>query len=335
METKGILTKPWDRRYMIARIFLVLMFIIAGIYFAFLILFPSQFLSFDFKNPNSAKNNLLNPRDAYNMPLDKGNITSLIPLIIDAPVIQGDYSVFRISALIDKKFINSQSNFKLPIGEITLRKSYRAFFLPEGAPITEHNPNPAPIHSGSLLSFADGVFLIDGNLVRPIGDASIFENLGYHWDDVKPASEEDMGIYEKGKIVLLGNMHPDGTVLYEQDTKKYFLIQNGEKHPLLNETVAQSYLQSMHPIEVSSVSSTMVQGCVFTLSGIFNKSYECETPIDALASLPGDTFQISMQLDHDIAFQNMAVEFTDAVNNKNMRQSLSQIKQRIASHYAQ
>jgi hypothetical protein len=335
MKTSSLIPKPWDTRYKIARAFLVAAFIATAGVFAFVILFPSQFFVFDFKNPGASKNTLLDPRGADNSILNKGNIPALIPLIVDASVIQGDYSLFRINLLTDNKFIKSKTDFTWPQGETTLRKSYRAFFLPIGSPINEINANQTAIHSGSLLSFADGVFLIDGDLVRPIGDASIFENLGYNWDDVKPASEEDMGTYEKGKIVTLGNIHPNGTVLHEIDTGTYFLIQNGEKHPLPNEIIAQSYLQGMHPIEVSSASSAVVRGCVLTLSGLFNKSYSCETTINALVPLPGDTFQISTQFNDEIAFQSMDVEFTDSVNSKNMRLSLSKIKQRIVAHYGQ
>ncbi|MDD5083608.1 MAG: hypothetical protein PHT88_01545 [Candidatus Moranbacteria bacterium] len=327
--------KPWQARYNIARVLLVLAFTFAAAYFAFLVLFPSQSLVFDFKNPQASKNTLLDPRGADDSILDKGNIPALMPLLVDAPVMRGDYSLFHINILTDSKFTKSKANFTWPTGETTLRKSYRAFFLPIGSPITEINPNQTAIHSGSLLSFADGVFLIDGNLVRPIGDASIFENLGYDWDDVMPASEEDMGAYEKGKIVTLGNIHPDGTVLHEIDTDAYFLIRDGEKHPLLNKSISQSYLQGTHPIEISSASSTVIQGCILTISGLFSKNYACETPIDALAPLPGDTFQISTQLDQEIAFQTMDIEFTDTVNIKNMRVSLSTIKQRILAHYGQ
>jgi hypothetical protein len=335
MKKTSLIPKPWDTRYTIARVLLVVLFIASGLYIAFLVLFPSQSFSFDFKNPQTSKNTLLDPRGADDSILNKGNIPTLMPLVINAPVIQGDYSLFRISMLTDNKFIKSKTDFTWPKGETVLRKSYRAFFLPTGSPITEVDSNQTAIHSGSLLSFADGVFLIDGNLVRPIGDASIFENLGYNWDDVKPASEEDMGAYEKGKIVTLGNIHPNGTVLHEIDTDTYFLIQDEEKHPLLNKSIAQSYLQGMHSIEVSSASSTVIQGCLLTLFGLLDKSYTCETPIDSLASFPGDTFQISAQFDHEIAFQNMDVEFTDTVNIKNMRASLSQIKQRILAHYGQ
>src|SRR3990167_3986739 len=67
---------------------------------------------------------------------------------------------------------------------------------------------------GSVVSFADGVFLIASDTeMRPVGSADIFLALGYRFEDVRPASEEELGIYKRGRIFLLGSRHPDGTLL--------------------------------------------------------------------------------------------------------------------------
>ena len=318
--------KPWDTRYKIARFMLVLAFLLAGAYFVFLILFPSQSLVFDFKNPGASKNTLLDPHAPDGTSLEKGNVAKNTPFIVDAALVRGDYSLLDIALTPDKK---SQT----PGGSATIQKSYRAFFLPEGSPITEKADDGNGFHSGSLLSFADGVFLIDGNLVRPIGDATIFENLGYHWEDVVPASEEDMGVYEKGKMVILGNRHPDGTVFYDTDTRTYFLIRNEEKHAITDESIAQSYLHGTHPILASKQALDIEQSCPLRLNGWLAKQYVCSTPIDILKNLPGDSYKITLRFDANASFQDMETTFAETVNIANMRTSLSQIKQRIFSHY--
>jgi hypothetical protein len=326
MSHTSHIPEPWNRRYVIARILLVLVFIAAGIYFAFLVLFPSQSSLFDFKNPQASKNTLLDPQTPDGASLEKGNVTSTVPLIIDAALIHGDYSLLNITIIPDKKSA-------LPEGVVTIQKSYRAFLLSEGDAISEENTNTNNFQSGALLSFADGVFLIDGNQVRPIGDAIIFEGLGYHWEDVMPASEEDMGLFEKGKMVILGNMHPNNTVFYDPDMQKYFLIRDGKKHEIVNEAIAKSYLRGTHPIIVSEKSLSTMQSCPLELGGFLIKHYACATPIDTFKNLPGDSYRLSLQFDNNASFQNIQTVFADTVSISNMKTSLSQIKQRIMAHY--
>ncbi len=328
MNSTSSIPEPWRKRYLIARSILILAFIAAGSYFSFLILFPSQTSIFDFKNPRASKNTLLEPHAPDGASLEKGNLTAQQPFIIDASVIRGDYSLLHISLIPDKKSGR-------PNGSIDIRKSYRAFFLPLGAPISEPAHFDDTFHSGTLLSFADGVFLIDGNQIRPIGDATIFEALGYSWEDVVPASEEDMGMFEKGKMVMLGNTHPDGTVLYATDTDNYFLIQGGEKHRIVSHDIAQSYLHDMHPIRVSESALNITETCTLTLGigGFFNATYECETPIDTLESLPGDSYRLTIHSGNTVSLQSMETVFADTINKGNMHASLSQIKQRILAHY--
>lgn len=318
--------EPWRRIHRIARRYLIILCILAVGYFVFIILFPSQSLSFDFKNPGASKNTLLYPHDSNNISLAKGNLSEKSQLITDAPIESGDYSIATVT-------LTPDTNTPPRQGDALLQKSYRAFFLPEGEPVVNPNPLPNGLHSGSLLSFADGVFLIDGSSIRPIGDATIFQNLGYRWEDVLPASEEDMGLYEKGKMVLLGNQHPDGTIFYSIDTHTYFLIQNNAKHRIQNEEVAQSYLYNTHPILVSETGLNLTQSCLFTLSGILTDTYGCTIPLNAFHSLSGDSYRLTAQFDGAISFQNARMVFSHTIDVKNMKQSLSSIKQRIFAHY--
>lgn len=316
----------WNTRYKIARIILVTAFIAVGIYFSYLVLFPSRSFVFDFKNPQASKNTLLDPHAPDGTSLGRGNISANTPLVVDAALEQGDYSILRT-------IFTPEKTSATPQGSITIRKSYRAFFLPTGAPVTQEVHYDNRFRSGSLLSFADGVFLIDGNLVRPVGDAVIFANLGYDWNDVIPASEEDMGTYEKGKIVLMGNMHPDGTVFYATDTRTYYLIQNGKKHPIASEKIAQSYLQGTHPILVSEKATAVSQACDFSLGGIFWKSYVCSAPINTLKELPGNSYRLLVAFDDSVEMRNAEAFLSSHLSVENLRRSLSQIKQRILSHY--
>lgn len=323
---KSTMPDTWKKRSRYARAILILAFLSAATYFSFIVLFPSRSFLFDFKNPQASKNTLLDPHDSDGAFLGKGNIPEQKTLIMDAPIEKGDYSLMDISFTPDKKSQASQ-------GMAVIRKSYRAFFLPEGDPVSQPAAYTGKFHSGSLVSFADGVFLIDGDLIRPIGDAVIFENLGYDWSDVVPGSEEEMGLYTKGKMVVMGNKHPDGTVFLDTDTGIYFLVQNNEKHRITDRSTAESYLQGTHPILVSGKALAIEQSCTLLKSGFLNSYFECSTGIDSLKNLPGDSYRIAATFDQSASLQDAQVVFSDTLSKENMLFSLSKIKQRIFSHY--
>ncbi|MDP2837888.1 MAG: hypothetical protein Q8O53_01245, partial [Candidatus Moranbacteria bacterium] len=120
---------------------------------------------------------------------------------------------------------------------------------------------------GSLLSNATGVFIVVSDTeVRPVGSAEIFLALGYNFADVIPVSEEELGIYKRGRIFLLWAAHPDGTLLFDQDTNTYYLIEQGTKRPLI-QPMPGYYLdfltkdRKLHPIVVSSVASNQTVTC--------------------------------------------------------------------------
>jgi hypothetical protein len=322
------LSPQWRRRYQMARVLLGITFCGASLFFFFLVLFPSAFFSFDFKNPSASKNTLLWPHNSDGVSLGKGNLAQNTTLITDVATPANDYSLLSITLTPDKK-----SPRPLPqVGTVVIQKSYRTFFLPEGDPVTTPNPNTAPLQSSSLVSFADGVFLIDGDSIRPIGDASIFEGLGYHWEDVVATNEEDMGHFTKGKMVFLGNEHPDGTVLYTIDTHRYFLIFNHQKHLISDEDIAKTYLGNTHPILVTEKSLTEKMQCTLLPSGFFSTVFSCHTPIETLAHLLGNSYHLAVHFDQPVNLSSASVELSDTINQHNLKTSLSKIKQRILSN---
>lgn len=324
----------WEKRYINGRRILITLFVIAIGYFSFLVLFPTQMHSFDFKNPQSSKNTFLDPHaDDLTIPVKKGNVPQGHRLITDAPLASGDYSLFNVDILADDKFANAQDNFIWPKVSFTLQKAYRAFLLPLGNDIVSPSTSTTDIRSGALLSFADGVFLVDGATIRPIGDATIFEGLGYSWDDVRPTNEEELGNFTKGKIVLLGNTHPDGTVMLDPQSRAFYLIQDGMKHRIMTEDLAKTYLRGTHPIIISEDSLTTEVPCESHIQGWFKSSYRCTFPLQTASHLPGDSYRLTAQFNDTVALQTLTGEFTHTLNASTLRASLSQIKHRIMAHY--
>ncbi|OGI21213.1 MAG: hypothetical protein A3J06_00485 [Candidatus Moranbacteria bacterium RIFCSPLOWO2_02_FULL_48_19] len=187
---------------------------------------------------------------------------------------------------------------------------------------------------GSVVSFADGVFLIASDTeMRPVGSADIFLSLGYRFEDVRPVSEEELGIYKRGRIFLLGSRHPDGTLLLDRDTATYYLVDGGFKRPLLDAPYRDFIAKQQAPISVSSQASEQHADCTL-LPGLFGQTFACTTPLDALSAQSGPDFEISIsQGNTDIDINTLQVSFDTKKSTKNMLFLLSQIKERILSRF--
>ena len=192
---------------------------------------------------------------------------------------------------------------------------------------------------GSLLGNAAGVFVVVSETeVRPVGSAEIFLALGYNFDDVIPVSEEELGIYQRGRILLLGAAHPDGTLLLDQDTDTYYLIDQGTKRPLV-QPMPGYYLdfltkeRHLHPIVVSSQASEKTVTCTLT-PDFLGRSLSCAAPLTNLIPGFGNDFRLVITTPETaIDINALSVSFETAKNKQNMMTLLSQIKQRLLSRF--
>src|SRR3989304_9972369 len=108
--------------------------------------------------------------------------------------------------------------------------------------------------------------------MRPVGSADIFLGLGYHFENVLPASEEEIGIYKRGKIFNLGGQHPDGTILLDQDTGNYYLVEQNAKRPLTDSRYLNFLLKQQIPVNVSAKSNDTSVNCNLK-SSLFDQSF--------------------------------------------------------------
>lgn len=186
---------------------------------------------------------------------------------------------------------------------------------------------------GSLIAFADGVFIVtDEKEIRPIGSADIFLALGYHFEDVLPANEEELGIYHRGKIFLIDDMHPSGTLLLDQDTKTYYIIDHSFKRPVSGPAL-DFFLERQTPVLVSSRTSQETALCDLHPS-IFGKTLSCTAESDRLDSGFGNDFEITLSGNNvAIDINTLTLSFKTTVNDRNMFTLLSQVKQRLLSRF--
>lgn len=432
------LPPTWNRLFWTGRILLWLLFFLFGAKVFFSFAFPSATFPFDFRNPGAAKNTLMNPRTDIGDPRGNGRVKQSEALLFDASPF-GFFSTGTIA-------IQRENNAPSTEGStVTVRKSQKAFFLPEGRPApfpanslvksdgrffliaddetrrafaneesvrnlgydpnaflpaTENdlssNPEGTPIEqntlpngalivsngnffdlqnsslipfssreaflatfpeswalprendfvqnlplaervtgfpSSSLLAFADGVFLMDGSTPRAIGSVDIFTALGYDWNDVLPASDEDVSLSQKGKIIDFGMLHPDGTVLLDTDTDQYFLILHGEKRPIRSTAIRDAWLRHRHPIMVSSRSLSATASCTLGKESWVSKTSLCTFPLGIFEGLPGNSYEFSLTTPHGTDIRSASVTFGSAITKDTLFFSLSRLKQRILSRY--
>lgn len=369
-----VIPETVKRQYQIARVILYGIVITSTCLFVFQTLFPTLVFSFNFRTPNSSKNNLIDPRTEQNSLNTNGKMNTNEVLFSTASTL-GTFSQAQIELILEKK------SAPLETMDVSLRRSYRSFFLPVGTVLTvsplaslykiddiyyELRENilfpfvsENAYHSryqdtdarteesgtlsqytfsdtfigyriGSTVSFADGVFLIVSETeMRPFGSAEIFLALGYRFEDVIPASEEEIGIYKRGRIITLGIEHPDGTLFLDQDTKISYLIENGTKRPIENTEYLTFLTERQTPIIASSKMSAQTTTCTLK-PGILGQSLSCQTPITMLPSGFGNDFEITLKNESEpIDINTLQVSLKTEASKQNMLSIISKIKQRL------
>jgi hypothetical protein len=189
---------------------------------------------------------------------------------------------------------------------------------------------------GTLISFADGVFVVYSDTeVRPIGSALIFQSLGYDWNDVIPVSEEDMGAYKRGKIILPGALHAPGTLFRDTDSDRYFTIDaQNRRRPITDPTLLRFFLARTHAIPVSIKSRELSSHCTLQPGILFSHAYTCTLPLENLREIPESDYQFMLHPTASISIESMSITLNRSLETANFRGTLSQLKTRILDRYA-
>lgn len=193
---------------------------------------------------------------------------------------------------------------------------------------------PLGFRIGSLLAFADGVFVVTSeNEMRPIGSADIFLALGYHFEDVLSASEEELGIYKRGRIFLLGAPHPDGTLFRDIDTDTLYLIQSGEKHLITDSAYASFLSKRQHPIPASNTQAQRQVQCQLEQS-LWPRRFNCTLPLALLVGLSGSDYALAVSdTDQPIDIRTLSLTFKKTRDLKSASTLLAQLKQRVLTRF--
>lgn len=345
---------------------------------AYTFLFPTVEVSFDFHNPKSSRNQILDPRSEDGTPRTNGKLEKNGTLIADTSPI-GDFSHLSVNIHLEKR---SESPDHVTA---TVQKNYRAFLYPLGDPVTDFPttelyrienklyllrdgrlhpfvsdtafdsrypvdmirgataeiftrypvaPDFIGFRVGSLISFADGVYVVTSETeIRPIGSAEIFLALGYSFEDVIPVSEEDLGIYKRGRIFLMGAPHPDGTVFEERESGQLFLIESGLRRPIAAGHYQDFLREKVHPILALETNATQVAECD-AVTSLLPRRLGCDLDLGSLSGSIGSDYEIRItESNTNIDIADVSLAFGTRLDITNAEVIVAKVKQRIFSRF--
>lgn len=187
---------------------------------------------------------------------------------------------------------------------------------------------------GSLISFADGVFLVTSeHEIRPFGDPEIFLSMGYRFEDVIPAHEEEVGIYERGRILLYGAAQSDGTLFRDTDSGVYLLVHGQRLRPITSPEYRDFLITQTHPIEASFDARAINLSCIPVAVWWRTDHYTCDIPESTLSSGSGSAFQLALRSEAPIDIDLLTVSLITDRTPENFRLFGSQIKTRLLSRF--
>ncbi len=280
-----------EKNYKHYRLFQTAVYLLAlflAVYLFIIIAFPTQFLTFSFLNPNSTKNNLANIRNSEGLFPERGRIEGTKPLTFDASVI-GNYSTGRVSIILSKKseeFVSASLN---------ARKSYQAFFYPEGEPVG--------FRDGTAVKSEGNYYLVSDGKLKKFRNDSILETLGFDKNYFIETTAEDLKYNPKGEEISDISTYPNYSI-FKIDNEYYIL-----KDDILRKFVSsQAYLSSYADNQAIEKTADFLKK--------YPLSDDTEGFADgSLVSYGDSAFLVSngktLPIDSSITFENMGYSWDD------------------------
>lgn len=174
---------------------------------------------------------------------------------------------------------------------------------------------------GTLVSYGEAVYAVEGSFLRPIDAPETFLSKGYDWASVIPITGDEFGIYERGRLYTEQQPHPNGTVFHETQTGKYFLVQDGMRHEI-PETVIAQYT------EITAVPADIVPLGSCTLRGE-GKRMSCKLAWEPEETETGAEYQFTYRPDGDTTLRDIHAHFVREINRRNLDRFVAETLQKI------
>ena len=239
--------------------------------------------------------------------------------------IQDNYYALQNNTL--KKFVSDAAFFTYYKKNQAIEKP--AAFLEQYA-ITDETLGFA---EGSLLSYADTIYIINGTSIFPIDSPITFTGKGLDWNDVIPVSADEIALYKKESLFTIANSHPNGTIFTTIEDQRHYLIAGQTKHLLAGPDILASWINTT-PIPVSQKSLAITSSCQPQKALFKLNTFECVIPITAMQALIGSDYIFSLKPDTKNILDSIHVEFKKDIGMSNLRFTLSELINRIKNNYA-
>jgi hypothetical protein len=196
-----------QKTYRIYQCAIYLISVLAGIYFSYLVLFPSRTFEFDFTSPNSSANSIINPRNEIGSPISSGKIAKYKDVYFDAALV-GSFSTVGVNLTLNSKSANMES------GTIEARRSYQAFLYPEGKPMG--------FKDGTLVKNNENYYLVSTGELRKFENLSAVNVFGFPKNAFVEASADELDYNALGQDIKTASGYPDSS-LFKVNEDYYIL----------------------------------------------------------------------------------------------------------------
>lgn len=211
------------RHYRQLQVALYLLAILGGLYFAFLVFFPEKDFVFSFLNPNASSNNIADPRDLTGAPLISGQTPDGQTMLFDAAA-AGDFSTIVSSFSLAKSA--SVNPFTIHV-----RRAYRAFLSPQGAPLG--------FRDGSLLKNNTDFYLVSDGALRKFANATVREALGFSENAFLSVTPVELSYNPRGEDIQNTTIYPDASLFQVADN--YYILVDQKMRKFVDAAAFQSY----------------------------------------------------------------------------------------------
>ena len=196
--------------------------------------------------------------------------------------------------------------------------------------------NTVGFRIGSLLSDTEGVFAVTSpSEIRPVGSTDVFLALGFDWNNVIPANEEELQFYKKGKIMLFDAEQPDGTLFRDRDNGNISVMDGGKRRPITDAAYASFLATKSTPIEVSGKALETPAACTLEKGWLtlFAVTYTCTVPLTALGTEPGGSYELSLTAPDNLHVASIGTTFETDFTHDNFSIAARKIRDRFLARY--
>lgn len=185
---------------------------------------------------------------------------------------------------------------------------------------------------GTLVSSDTSVYILSEDKSYPVMNPETFLAMGFNWDDVIPVSQDELNVYNKQKQFTYRMPHPNGTIFVDKISKKYFVVDNGSKRPVLSEAIAATFAKQK-PIVVDIQGVELSDSCSLKKPLFDSNTFQCNTSLENLVNLVGGNYEITSTFSNKANLDTVNIKFSTPFNWQNMRISLGAIKNKILAKW--